>query len=121
LAIKNAIDNNELVVIHGDRFANDAPYMETNLMGHQAKFPNGPYYLAARFNKPVSFVFAFKETAKHYHFYASPPKKYPKIKSIADRKIISGNILKDYIPYLEDKIKKYPYQWFNFYDFWDRK
>jgi len=119
IAIKNAMDNNELVVIHGDRFAEGAPHIQTQLMGHQAKFPYGPYYLVARFNKPVSFVFAFKETSKHYHFYATKPKLYPKVRNIKDRKLISGQILSEYIPHLEDKIRKYPYQWFNFYDFWD--
>jgi len=119
IAIKNAMDNNELVVIHGDRFAEGAPYIEAQLLEHQAKFPYGPYYLVARFNKPVSFVFAFKETSKHYHFYATKPKLYPKVRNIKDRKLISGQILSEYIPHLEDKIRKYPYQWFNFYDFWD--
>jgi len=120
-AIKNAMDNNELVVIHGDRFTGDAPFIPTLFMEHQAKFPYGPYYLVARFNKPVSFVFAFKESAKHYHFYATKPKQYPRVKNINDRKEISGRILADYIPHLEDKIKKYPHQWFNFYDFWERE
>jgi len=121
ISIKNALDNNELVVIHGDRFADSAPHIQAQLMGHQAKFPYGPYYLVARFNKPVSFVFAFKETAKHYHFYASQPRLYPKVKNIKDRKLISGQILSDYIPHLEDKIRRYPYHWFNFYDFWEQR
>jgi predicted LPLAT superfamily acyltransferase len=121
IAIKNAMDNNELVVIHGDRFADGAPYIEAQLMGHQAKFPYGPYYLVARFNKPVSFVFAFKETSKHYHFYATKPKLYPKVRNLKDRKLISGQILSEYIPHLEDKIRKYPHQWFNFYDFWEQR
>jgi len=121
IAIKNAMDHNELVVIHGDRFTGNAPFIQSELMGHPAKFPYGPYYLIARFNKPVSFVFAFKETAKHYHFYATKAKKYPRLKSVQDRKEISAQILNDYIPHLEDKIKRYPHQWFNFYDFWEQK
>lgn len=121
VAIKNAIDHQELVVIHGDRFAGNAPFIQTQFMNHPAKFPYGPYYLVARFNMPVSFVFAFKETDEHYHFYATEPKTYPRIKNINDRKEISARILHDYIPHLEDKINKYPHQWFNFYDFWDRE
>jgi len=119
IQIKKAIDKGELVVIHGDRYAEKAPFIQSELMGQSAKFPYGPYYLAARFNKAVSFVFAFKESDKHYHFYATKPKIYPQIKSIKDRKTISALILKDYIPHLEDKIVKYPFQWFNFYDFWN--
>ena len=120
IAIKNAMDNNELLVIHGDRFAGNAQTIDAELMGHPAKFPYGPYYLIARFNKPVSFVFAFKETNSHYHFYATHAKLYPKVKKISGRKEISKQILNDYIPHLEDNIKRYPHQWFNFYDFWEK-
>jgi len=119
IAIKKAMDQNELVVIHGDRFAEEAPFMQSRLMGHPAKFPYGPYYLIARFHKPVSFVFAFKETSRHYHFYATPAKTYPPLKNLNDRKEVSAMILHEYIPHLEDKIKKYPHQWFNFFQFWD--
>lgn len=121
LAIKNALDRNEMVVIHGDRFVEGASFIPSELMGKEANFPYGPFYLAARFNKPVSFAFAFKETAKHYHFYATEGKTYPKIKSIKDRKVVSAAILEDYIQQLETMINKYPHQWFNFYEFWEEE
>ncbi len=121
IAIKKAMDNNELVVIHGDRYVQGSAFIQSSLLQKPAKFPYGPYYLVAKFNKPVSFVFAFKETAKHYHFYATKPKLYPRIKNLMDRKIISAIILNDYIPVLEEKIIKYPHQWFNFFPFWDEE
>lgn len=121
VAIKQAMERNEIVVIHGDRFVQEAPSMEKIFMGKKALFPYGPFYLAARFAKPVSFAFAFKETATHYHFYATPLKNYPRIKNLNDRKEVSGMILYDYIEVLESMVKKYPEQWFNFYEFWEEE
>jgi len=121
LAIKNALDRNEIIVIHGDRFVERSPYIPAHLMTKLAHFPYGPFYLAARFNKPVSFAFAFKETAKHYHFYASPAKVFPRIRNLKDRKLISAMILDEYIQELETMIQKYPHQWFNFYEFWEEE
>lgn len=119
VAIKNAIENNEIVVIHGDRFVEGAPSIDKIFLGKKAKFPYGPFYLAARFNKPISFAFAFKESATHYHFYATPLKTYPRIKNLNDRKEVSGMILHDYLGNLEEMVRKYPEQWFNFYEFWE--
>lgn len=121
VAIKNAIDRKELVVIHGDRYVEGATSIPASLLDHKATFPYGPYYLVAKFNKPLSFVFAFKETNKHYHFFATKAKTYPRIKNLKDRKLISAQILHDYIPLLEEKIKQYPHQWFNFFPFWEEE
>lgn len=121
IAIKQALDKNEIIVIHGDRFVEGAPHIPANFMGKLAHFPYGPFYLAARFNRPVSFAFAFKESAKHYHFYATEAKRYPQIKNIRDRKMVSASILADYIVQLERMIEKYPHQWFNFYEFWEEE
>jgi len=121
VAIKQAMERNEIVVIHGDRFVEGAPSIKKIFMGKEAQFPYGPFYLAARFNKPISFAFAFKETALHYHFYATPLKIYPRIKNLNDRKEVSGMILYDYIEILEKMVQKYPEQWFNFYEFWEEE
>ncbi len=121
LAIKQAIERKELVVIHGDRFMEGAPFISKKFLNKEAKFPYGPFYLAARFNKPVCFTFAFKETNTHYHFYSTPGKRYPAIKNVSQRAEITEMILDDYLVELEKMTMKYPHQWFNFYDFWEEE
>jgi predicted LPLAT superfamily acyltransferase len=119
ISIRKALDNAELIAIHGDRFVEGAKYLTADFMGHKAKFPEGPFYLALRMNAPVSFAFAMKDGRKHYHFYATPPKKY----AIQNGKRISSQdlepVLGDYIFALETMLKKYPEQWFNYYEFWE--
>ncbi|MEO5591696.1 MAG: lysophospholipid acyltransferase family protein, partial [Chitinophagaceae bacterium] len=66
-AISEALKNNELVCIHADRFVEGNKTMQCNFFDEPAKFPAGPFVLAATFKVPLSFVFAFKETDLHYH------------------------------------------------------
>ncbi len=107
--IMNALNNKELVCIHGDRFIDGMDVIEGELLGKTAKFPLGPFKMAARLNFPVSYAFVVKDDAKTYHFYASKPN--PDIK---DEKEALSNFIEE----LEKIIRKYPEQWFNYYPFW---
>lgn len=118
ITIRQSLDNGELIAIHGDRFMEGAKTLKAEFMGREARFPEGPFYLALRMNAPVSFAFAMKDGRKHYHFYATPPKKYdiPEGKRITQEHLMP--MLKDYILAVETMLKKYPEQWFNYFNFW---
>jgi predicted LPLAT superfamily acyltransferase len=118
ISIRQALDRNELIAIHGDRFMEGMKTIRATIMGKEAHFPEGPFYLALRMGAPVSFAFAMKEGRKQYHFHATLPKRYeiPKGKRISEEDI--RPVLLDYIDALEIMLKKYPEQWFNYYDFW---
>lgn len=116
-AIKEALFNNEMVVIHGDRYIPGNKTVVHRFMGKDADFPLGPFQLATKYNKPVTFVTAVKETKKHYHFMATNPKIYSN--ALGDKRKKQINlILNNYISWLEEIVYKYPYQWFNYYYFW---
>ena len=121
-ALNNAFDNKEIVCLHGDRFIEGSETVKLPFMDHQARFPAGPFYIAMRYDIPVSFVFAMKEKKFHYHFYASPLKWYfQQHSNFKTRKTITENIIKEYILQVEKMLKKYPEQWFNYYNFWEDK
>jgi predicted LPLAT superfamily acyltransferase len=118
LAIKGALENKELIAIHADRFIEGSKTIRQDFLGKEALFPEGPFYLAARFNAPVTYVFAVKESPKHYHFFASPAKRY---KISSKRSILEEELhpmIKDYICRMEDILMDYPLQWFNYHKFW---
>ena len=121
LAIKQALENKELVAIHADRFVEGSKTIMHEFLGKEARFPEGPFYLAARFNAPVTFVFAVKETSRHYHFFASPAKRY----EIASKRSVQEEdlrpMIKDYICRMEHILEKYPLQWFNYHKFWEEE
>lgn len=118
--INNALDNKELVCIHGDRFVEGSKTLSCDFLGRQALFPTGPFYLSIKFKVPVSFVFAMKDTKTHYHFYATPAQKAIYPSNIEKRNIALKAIIKQYINELEKIIHKYPEQWFNYYKFWEK-
>ncbi len=119
LAIKQALENKELVAIHADRFVEGSKTIRHAFLGREALFPEGPFYLAARFGAPVSFVFAVKESRKHYHFFASEPGTYEagNKRSIREEDLLP--MIKDYICRLEEIIGRYPLQWFNYHRYWE--
>ncbi len=116
--INKALNDKELVCIHGDRFVQGSKTLSCDLLGKKALFPTGPFYLAIKFKVPVSFVFAMKDTKSHYHFYATPSKRYEYPQNLEKRNAVLKEIIKQYISELEKIIYKYPEQWFNYYDFW---
>ena len=118
IEIKKALDNQEIVALHGDRFVEGAKTITGSLMGREALFPYGPFYLALKYHRPVTFVSAVKETDTHYHFFATKPKKYTWPKDPREKEKELKTILADYTAEMERILKKYPEQWFNYYYFW---
>ena len=113
--ISEAFKNNELVCMHADRFLEGNKTLATNFFGEKARFPLGPFVLAATFKVPVSFVFAVKETNLHYHFFAGKIKNYHQ----QDKGVVMQQMLSDFANEMEVKVKQYPEQWFNYYNFWN--
>ena len=118
LEIKQALANKEIIAMHGDRFISGNKTIMIDFLGKPAKFPIGPWLLASRFNVPVSYVFAVKETSKQYRFYATPIKIVPHTKNTLHCEELLTNSMKEYVIELEKTVRKYPLQWYNYYDFW---
>lgn len=118
LLLNQAVERKELLCVQGDRVPPGSKNFEFEFMGRKAEFPTGPFYLAAKYKIPISFVFALKEGSNHYHLYATPPKFYEIKGSPIQRNEGIRLIIEDYIKNLETKMQRYPLQWFNFYKFW---
>ena len=113
IQIHQAIKRKEVICIHGDRFVerNRKKTALVDFMGKEARFPLGPFELVSRFKIPCLFVYGLKKTAKHYQFYAFDGPENPKN---------AETVLDAYKTALEKIVRKYPTQWFNFYDFWEK-
>jgi predicted LPLAT superfamily acyltransferase len=114
-AISEALQKNELVCMHADRFIDKHKTKACDFLGAPALFPMGPFVLAAGFNVPVSIVYAFKETSSHYHFFGSAPIERNEQEQKA---AYTERLMKRYATDLESMVKRYPEQWFNYYNFW---
>lgn len=113
--ISEALNNNELVCMHADRFLDGNKTFTADFLGKTARFPMGPFVLATSFKVPVSYVFAVKESNRHYHFFASSIKNYEYL----EKGVAMQEMLLEFTKEMEIKIKQYPAQWFNYYNFWN--
>lgn len=116
--IREALARKEIIAMHGDRFIEGNKVEIFDFLNSPAPFPVGPVNLAARFNVPVSYVFAVKETKSHYHFYATPLRRVLHSNNLKERNQLLREAVGAYVQAFEKTVRKYPLQWFNYYDFW---
>ena len=115
-SIGEALQKNEMVCLHADRFVEGSKTTVKKFLRGNAKFPEGPFALASVFKVPVSIVFAFKETSTHYHFYGGPLIERTSSESKGE---FIDRLMNSFVHALEEKVGMYPDQWFNYYKFWD--
>lgn len=110
--IHDALSNNEIICFTGDRYFPTAKTMEATILNDKAFFPAGTFQLASRLKVPVLFVYVMKERNAHYHLYA---------RTAVFKVRKSQDLLDEYTKSVSNILRKYPYQWFNFYDFWGKQ
>ncbi len=115
-AIKEALDNGEVVSLPCDRVLGSNKTIAKDFLGKKALFPIGTFKLAAQLNVPVIAIFIMKEKKLRYKGYAYLLNSLEEEKSSTKK---AEFIAEQYVNTLEKTIKKYPYQWFNYYKFWE--
>ena len=112
--LNNAIDNGEIVSIPADRIFGSQKAVECQFFGEKARFPMGAFALAAQKNVSVLAVFVMKSGYKSYHAYVR------EIQCDREAKLREqiSQMAQSFATNLEDIVKKYPTQWFNYFDFW---
>lgn len=113
--IKSALDAGELVSMPCDRLFGSKKYMEKDFLGASARFPVGAFMLAAQTGKDMVALFNLKEDDGSYTVYVRP---LVAVREGRSSREIAGDLAGQYISHLEEIVRKYPTQWFNFYDFW---
>lgn len=108
IKIHQALKRGEFICLHTDRHLPNAKTVEVNFLGKKAKFPLAPFQMAAKFKVPIAFVYNIK--SEKYHYTLSSTK--------AMVGLSAEELLYKYVEVLEEKCKKNPAQWFNFYDFY---
>lgn len=109
LQIKIALNEGEYVCFNGDRHIDKATAVEKDFLGGNAHFPIGPFRIAAKCRVPVVFYYSVREKGCTYRFM------FTEVAGKTD----ADTLLDTYVRSLEDTVKDYPRQWFNFYEFWN--
>jgi predicted LPLAT superfamily acyltransferase len=109
--MSEALMRGETICLHADRFLKGNRTKAISFMGEEAPFPMGPFQLIKSLKAPYTFVYGVKTGATHYDFFARPPREVNQFSGVDE-------MMEDYARDLEGMVKKYPAQWFNYYDFW---
>jgi len=114
--VVGALERGEIVAFHGDRALSEAT-VEVEFLGAKARFPTGPWAVAAATGAPVVRTFLLKEGASAYRFVAFPAIEVARV-ARSERAAEIRKHVETYARELEGLVREHPYQWFNFYDFW---
>jgi len=113
--VKEKLDKGEYVCFQGDRFIKDQTAILKKFMGKPAKFSYGLFHLADRMGVPVVFYFSMRDKGMKYKFKFFIAKTNNEEKSGKN----AEKLMDFYLHTLENILKEYPEQWFNYYDFWN--
>ncbi len=113
--IDATLSGGSIVSFPTDRFMGGAKHMECEFLGRKARFPQGPFSVATMRGLDVLAVNVMKTGLMKYTIYVTPL-EYDRT---APRKQQMAQLLQGYVGELERRLRQYPDQWYNFYDFWN--
>ena len=131
LQVKECLDRGEVVGILADRIYAGEATQNLAFMGYPARFSLSPFRLARVTGAPVLSVFglfrggrryeivfeSLAERVEHDRDERTNISSTPSLMS-PPRPTSLSNCLAAYVGSLERHARQYPYNWFNFYDYW---
>ena len=109
-----ALDDGEMVSMPSDRIYGSQKAAECPFFGETARFPLGAFAMAVQKEVEVLAVFVMKERLRTYHAYVYKV-EHDRETNKREQMI---QLAKNYAALLEDIVRRYPTQWFNYFDFW---
>lgn len=112
--VNEALGNHEIVSMPADRIFGASKSLEVDFLGSKAHLPLGPFSVATMRKLDVIAVNVMRTSALGYTVYVTPI-SYAKE---ASRKVQMQQLADGYAAELEFRVRQYPLQWYNFFDFW---
>ncbi|WP_343223408.1 acyltransferase [Lysobacter sp. KIS68-7] len=117
LAIQQAVSEGALVALLVDRTQPGEGAYPVDFLGAPAQLPSAPWQVAAVLQAPIVLAFGLYRGGNRYDLVFEPfsdgivaPRQH--------RAVVLGEFVRRYAARLEDHARRAPYNWFNFYDFW---
>lgn len=115
-AVKNALDNGEIVAELCDRMFGSDKGFEVPFLGVQATLPAGTFRMAVQLDKPILALFIMKDGGTRYRGF---------IHRLTADSALSPNeqaeqLARQFAEKMEAVLHRYPNQWFNYFDFWKK-
>jgi predicted LPLAT superfamily acyltransferase len=117
LQIRARLDAGVFVGVLGDRTLDAEPLAPVTFLGAPAGFPSGAMRAAALLERRVIFMVGLYRGGNRYHVVFEPLADFSNTPARARAAAVSAAIAR-YAALLERHCRADPYNWFNFYEFW---
>ncbi len=117
LQVQARLDEGVVVGMMGDRTLARDPTQPVSFLGQTAAFPVGPLRLAAVLKRPVLFIIGLYLGGNRYAIHFERVADFTGIER-KERSAAVHEAVNAYAGCLERYCRAAPYNWFNFFDFW---
>jgi KDO2-lipid IV(A) lauroyltransferase len=114
LPVLRAFEKGRLIAVQGDRDWNDRG-ARAEFLGAEAAFPLGPFQLARMSGAELMPVFVAYAPDRRFEIEVGPPIE---VEETDDRERDSRRALHRWVGVLEAAVRRWPTQWYTYYDFW---
>ena len=120
LILQDKLDQGEWVIVAADRVPVQSDRVQSvAFLGEQALWPQGAWILASLLKAPVLAVFCYR-MQEHFEVHIHPVAERLNFPRQARAQAMQ-QVTRQYAQLLEQHCMRAPYQWFNFYNFWNSK
>ncbi|MEJ0070361.1 MAG: lipid A biosynthesis acyltransferase [Pseudomonadota bacterium] len=120
LQVKEALAGGEMVGILGDRAVRGDKVANASFLGAPAAFPVGPFVLSSLLEAPVVLCFGLYCGRGRYEIRFEPFVEGTHLPR-GERDAALQSLVARYAARLEHECRRRPFNWFNFYDFWEQR
>lgn len=114
--LNDALQKGHIVSMDGDRVFGSQKQVPCTFLGQTASFPLGPAALAVQRDVPILAIFVMKTSYRSYEI------KIIRIEATRNatdtKRAYMERLTQTFAQQVEQVVRAYPTQWFNFYDFW---
>lgn len=117
LRVRERLDAGGIVGMLADRTPGNDTLYPVQILGADANLPIGPFRMAALLRRPVVFMTGLYLGGNRYAIHFEPLADFSAV-ARGERNAAVQAAIARYAALLDQYCRKAPYNWFNFFDFW---
>ena len=117
LQVQDKLEAGMLVGMLGDRTLGDEPMTTVELLGERAAVPIGPFRMAALLRRKVVFMVGLYLDGNRYRVHFDTLADFTEVPR-GEREAAMNAAIARYAVLLNRHCREAPYNWFNFFDYW---
>ncbi|HJW24458.1 MAG TPA: acyl-CoA synthetase [Rhodocyclaceae bacterium] len=118
LQARDRLEAGHLVGMLADRGLGSDPTRDCDFLGAAAPLPLGPFRMAAMLRRPVLLMVGLHLGGNRYEIHFEPLADFSAVERNGREAAIAA-VQDRYVRRLEHFCRRAPYNWFNFFDFWN--